>query len=283
MVRANVVKKILLIGLMCLLCASGWAAPVENSVVVEIDTLEMTEENVENIISDPIEVLLGSLDGVYLVSAKYRTNKAIINVRFSETAADPDTLLTLVKITIDSYLDKLPNDVDSISVSLGESPDFAEQVEQDENVETKIQSEDDKNLKGDEKAAFIKQDPDLLKIPSLVRSVEKRSMLGRYLGSIESSDEFLPIITTLTSVGSITDDVTSGKYFMSERDAIINGEIFDCYNNTGNVLTCQWRDKYGMGGVDFIFTPNYSTFNGRWSVNGAEGAYKWSGLKVKDN
>ena len=275
-------KKILFIGLMCLFCASGWAAAVENSVVVEIDTLEMSEENVENIISDPIQVLLGSLEGVYLVSAKYRTNKAIINVRFSETSADPDTLLTLVKITIDSYLDQLPNDVDSISVSLGDSSGLAEQLEQDEDAETKIQSVDDKKLSGDEAAAFITQDPEVLKAPSLVRSVEKRSMLGRYLGSIESSNEFLPVITTLSST-SITEGVTSGKYFMSERDAIVNGEIFDCYNSAGNFLTCQWRDKYGIGSVDFIFTPDYASFNGLWSINGTEGAFKWSGLKVTDN
>ena len=107
-------------------------------------------------------------------------------------------------------------------------------------------------------------------------------MIGRYLGSIESSNEYLPVITTLVPIGALSDDVAEGKYFMSEKDNIVVGEISDCYNNTGTVLTCKWRDKYGTGGVDLIFTPDYASFNGRWSISGREGAYKWSGIKVQD-
>ena len=268
--RSNILRKILLMSILCLFCAQSWAIPVENSVVVEIDTLDMEAESVENVISDPVEILLGSLEGVYFVSAKYSLNKAIINVRFSETSDDPDTLVKLVRVAIDSFLDKLPDNIDSISVSLGEPSDVDDQpVEQKPDPEKTPPPELEKT--------------EDLGASSKIRVVEKRTRLGRYLGSIESSNEFLPIITTLKSTSSINDDVGSGKYIMSEQEDIVRGEVFDCYNNAGNALTCKWRDKYGMGGVDFIFTPDYSSFSGRWSINGTDGTYKWSGIKVEEN
>ena len=254
MIRLTVLTKLLWIGLLCFAFTAGWAAPADKTVVVEIDTTEMSEDAIENVISEPIEILLGSLDDVLLVSARYRTNRATINVRFLEVSADPEVLVARVKTTIDNYIDKLPsNSIDSISVSLGE------RVE-----------------------ANIPETPETPKAPNRVRAVEKRDMTGRYLGSIESSNEYLPVITTIAKIG-VKSGLATGQYFMSEQDAIIIGELSGCANNSGNVLTCQWRDQYGKGGVDFVFTADYASFSGRWSVNGQEGAYKWSGIKIKDN
>ena len=168
-------------------------------------------------------------------------------------------------------MDKLPDNIDSISVSQADVP---------ESVDPIVKNTPEKPA---QKAPELTPTPEkILDEPGVIRRVEKRSMSGRFLGSIESSNEFLPIITTLTSVSSTSDHADSGSYFMSESDAIVDGELSGCYKNTGNILTCQWRDKYGMGGVDFIFSPDFGSFNGRWSINGREGAYKWSGLKVKD-
>jgi hypothetical protein len=260
-------KKVIFTVLVCLFCTASWATPKESSVIVEIDTKDLPLDSVENVIADPIEVLLGSLEGVLLVSAKYSTNKAVIDVRFSEDTTDADTFVKRVRELIDTYLGKLPDSIESISVSQGESSEPLDPI-----------------VKPLPKSP-LKTSPTPEKIldePGVIRNVEKRSMSGRFLGSIESSNEFLPIITTLTSVSNINNNADKGKYFMSEIDGIVTGELTDCYNSTGNILTCQWRDKYGMGGVDFMFTPDYSSFNGRWSISGKEGAYKWSGRKVKD-
>jgi len=269
--RSIGVKKLLVTALFWCAFTSSWAAPAENSVVVEIDTLDMTEDKVENVIAEPIEILLGSLDDVLMVSAKYGENKAIINVRFSESMDEPDALIQRVKATINSYMDKLPDSIKSISVSLGEPSEPVGSVTGNDKPEPAATASTEK-----ERAVIIDK-------PGVIKSVEKRTMVGRYLGSIESSNEFLPVITTLVPLGSAADNADAGKYQMSESDEIVIGELSDCYNNTGNVLTCQWRDKYGMGGVDFIFTPDYSSFNGRWSISGKEGAYKWYGIKVKEN
>jgi len=269
--------------------ASGWAVPVEKTVVVEVNTIDTTDDKVENVIAEPIEILLGTLDDVFMVSAKYQSNKAIINVEFSTESAKPDALVSRVKNTIDSYMDTLPEGIDSISVSLGEPPEPL-------NAEGETQPEPDvKERKNNRNNGVLEVSVELETVkprldsseaisdkPGVIRSVEKRVRAGRYLGSIQSSNEYLPVITTLLAASSTSDDVAAGKYFMNEQDEIIVGKISKCYNNTGNVLTCQWRDKYGTGGVDFLFTPDYSSFSGRWSINGKEGAYKWSGLKVKD-
>lgn len=290
MVRSILFRQILLTVTLCCVFATGWAVPVENTVVVEINTIDMTEDKIENVIAEPIELLLGALDDVFMVYAKYLPNKAVISVKFSQTSAEPDVLVSRVKNTINSYMEKLPESIDSISVILGEpseslSADEPQQVELNDGKEQKnnrnnsasektIEPEPAKSLS--DSSAVIKNEP------GVIRSVEKRVRAGRYLGSIESSNEFLPVITTLLPASNNSDDVVAGKYFMNEQDEIIVGKISGCYNNTGNVLTCQWRDKYGTGGVDFIFTPDYSSFNGRWSIIGKEGAYKWSGIKVKD-
>ena len=283
--RSIGVKKLFITALFWCVFTSSWAVPVENSVMVEIDTIEMTEGKVENVIAEPIEILLGSLDDVFMVSAKYSDNKAIINVKFSESLDGPDALVTRVKATIDSYMDKLPDSIESISVSLGEpsepvgsatAKDHETSVSAHKNNQNKSASEPETTTSSDSGTAILDK-------PGVIKRAEKRTMVGRYLGSIESSNEFLPVITTLVPLGSVTDSADAGKYQMSESDEIVIGTLSGCYNNTGNVLTCQWRDKYGMGGVDFIFTPDYSSFNGRWSISGKEGAYKWYGIKVKEN
>lgn len=265
MMRPITFKNVIFTVLVCLFCTASWAAPKESSVIVEIDTEELTLDRVENVIADPIEVLLGSLEGVLHVSAKYSTNKATIDVRFSEETTDADTFVERVRELINTYLDKLPEGIESISVSQGEPS---------EPLDSTVKSTPDSEMSTSPEKILDK--------PGVIRSVEKRSMSGRFLGSIESSNEFLPIITTLTSVSNISSHANKGEYFMSEIDGIVTGELTDCYNRTSNTLTCQWLDKYGMGGVEFIFTPDYSSFNGRWSISGKEGAYKWSGMKVKD-
>ena len=294
MMRSTNFNKVLLTGLLWFVFTSGWAAPVTTSVLVEIQTIDMTEKEVENVISEPIEILLGSLDDVFMVSAKYSPNKAVISVDFSELSAEPqhsDVLITRVKNTVDSYMDKLPQSIDSISVSLGD-------IAVSDKVESQsIKDSPAKPLKNNRNTSATKSTieiplpipmlpdsaPLAIEKPGIIRSAGKRSMAGRYLGSIESSNEFLPVITTLLPSTNINDDVTVGKYYMNEQDEIVTGQLSACYSNSGTVLTCQWRDKYGAGGVDFIFTPDYSVFNGRWSIGGKEGAYKWSGIQVKDN
>jgi len=287
MVRSTVVNKFLITALLLYVSTSSWAASIENSVLVEIETIDMTENKVENVISEPIEILLGSLNDVLMVSAKYNKNKAIIIVKFFDSTEDSDALVNRVKATINSYMEKLPDSIQSISVSLGEpSESIGSDVNKKESVVSQqknnrnnsaIQSESAPNTSSSAESTTI------IEKPRVIKSAEKRTMVGRYLGSIESSNEFLPVITTLLPLGSITDKVDAGRYYMSESDEIVAGQLSACYNNTGNVLTCQWRDKYGMGGVDFIFTSDYSSFNGRWSISGKEGAYKWHGTKINEN
>lgn len=267
MMRPITFIQIMFTVLICLFSTASWAAPKESSVIVEIDTVDLTKEKVEKVISDPVEVLLGSLEGVLVVSAEYQTNKAVIDVRFSQEAVDPDSFVKQVRTLIDTYLDKLPDNIDSISVSQGEASE-------PEDVSVKVTPKPESPL-------FSKPSK-VLDEPGVIRSVAKRIMAGRFLGSIESSNEFLPIITNLIVSRSISDNADSGNYFMSESDAIVPGELSDCYKSTASILTCQWRDKYGMGGVEFMFTPDYSAFSGRWSISGQEGAYKWSGMKVKE-
>ena len=97
MMRPITFKQVMLTVLVCLFCTASWAAPQESSVIVEIDTKGLTSDSVENVIAEPIEVLLGSLEGVLLVSAKYGANNAIIDVRFLEETIDGDTFVKQVR------------------------------------------------------------------------------------------------------------------------------------------------------------------------------------------
>lgn len=118
-------------------------------------------------------------------------------------------------------------------------------------------------------------------IQNQIRAVPPRSFAGRYLGRIESSNEFLPIVTVFNKSSNPVTGTSAGVYFMSEPTRLINGRLSNCRDNSAREVKCRWQDRYGSGDVTFGFNGNYSSFEGRWTVKGSEGEFAWSGFSVR--
>lgn len=118
-------------------------------------------------------------------------------------------------------------------------------------------------------------------IQNQIRAVPPRSFAGRYLGRIESSNEFLPIVTVFNKAANPETGTSAGLYFMSEPKRLIHGRLSNCRDDSAREVKCRWQDRYGSGDVTFGFNANYSSFEGRWTVKGSEGEFAWSGFSVR--
>lgn len=220
--------------LMFLCTFSAQAEDAESVVVVEIMASDLDADAVASDISAPVEVLMRSLDGVKLISAKSSDGEASISVSFGPG----NDAVERVRNVLEGNLGQLPDAITSFSVSY---------------------------------SAVIQNQ---------IRAVPPRSFAGRYLGRIESSNEFLPIITVFNKTPNPATGLSAGLYYMSEPTRLINGRLSNCSDSSAREVKCRWQDRYGSGDVTFGFNGNYSSFEGRWTVKGSEGEFAWSGFSV---
>jgi hypothetical protein len=227
-----------------LMTTCGFAAEHESEVVIEISADNMTADKVEKNIADPIELLMSNLQDVLLISAKYSNNEAEITVKFDPEATKRSDLVERVRRALDK-MTTMPDSIISLSVSLaGDMPEVAE-------VETKI------------------------------RPAQARSFEGSYLGNIQSSNEFVPIVTDFTKPDGSFGRLSSGKYQMSEAKSVVTGQISSCLFKENYLMVCRWKDKYGQGSVSFQFTDDYERFKASWKIDRVKGEFKWNGAKIK--
>jgi len=226
---------------LALMVLTAKASESEHSVVIEVVTNGMTADKVEENIANPIELLMSGLTDVLLISAKYQENEAEITVKFNQKAAEQAGLVDRVREVLDNNMERLPQDIVTLSVSL---------------------------------SSLLPNNPD-----DKIREAAPRSYEGSYLGRIQSSNELLPIITTFFKKNHLAPSF-SGSYFMNEVKTIVKGSLSDCEQETDYVVGCQWKDKYGSGDVAFTFADDYTHFNAKWSIVGHSADFKWTGVAV---
>jgi len=235
--------------LLCLMSTLGIAAEPRHSVVIEIIAKSMTADHVEKKIADPIEELMGSLEGVLLISAKYSDNKAEITVKFaSHRGAGKDkVLVNRVRQALDQ-METMPDSIISLSVSVAGMPN----------------------------SASLEVDP-----VGKIRPAQVRSYEGSYLGSIQSSNEYIPVVTRFFKSDDRWGDIETGDYQMRELKSIVVGVLSSCLPKEAWIVNCRWQDKYGQGNVAFEFTDDYEQFDASWQIDRLQGNFKWNGAKLK--
>ena len=224
--------------------SGGWAAEHESEVVIEISADNMTADKVEKNIADPIELLMSNLKDVLLISAKYSDNEAEISVKFDPQATQRKDLVELVRQALDK-MTTMPDSIISLSVSLADGM------------------------------------PEAVDPGNKIRPAEVRSFAGNYLGSIQSSNEFVPVVTTFDKPEGSFGSLSSGQYQMSEAKSVVTGQITSCLPKEGYLMGCRWKDKYGQGDVSFQFTDDYERFKASWKIDRMAGEFKWDGAKIK--
>jgi len=106
--------------------------------------------------------------------------------------------------------------------------------------------------------------------------------MGTYIGSLYHGieDRMVPAKITIWQEPIGGGRRRQGEYFFVEADErVIEGFIFDCNWLSDNLLKCQWKDLYGKGLVDFEFSPDRSSFNGRWYKEYRAVGGPWNGKK----
>ena len=224
--------------------ACGLAAEPESEIVIEISADNMTADKVEKNIADPIEFLMSNLKDVLLISAKYSDNKAEISVKFDPEATKRIDLVERVRQALDKMV-TMPDSIISLSVSLANDMPVADEVE------------------------------------SKIRLAQARTFEGNYLGNIQSSNEFIPIVTVFSKPDDGFGSLTSGSYQMSEAKSVVTGKISSCLSKENYLMVCRWKDKYGQGNVSFQFTDDYERFKANWRIDRLNGEFKWNGAKIK--
>ncbi|PID45531.1 MAG: hypothetical protein CSB47_08405 [Proteobacteria bacterium] len=226
--------------------ASVWAQDSGSDVIIEIVADDLSAEKVETNIAEPIEVLMGGLDDVLLVSAKYSDNKAEITVTFDSKFTQRGELVEHVRKALDK-MSTMPDSIISLSVSLA--------------------SEAEESLPASTEG--------------LIRPAKTRSFQGHYLGNIQSSNELIPVLTSFFKANDRWGMLSTGQYQMMELKSVVKGELSACLPKEGYVLDCRWKDKYGQGDVSFQFTDDYERFKAMWRIDRVQGEFKWDGAKVK--
>lgn len=247
-------RSVFVASLICMASAVAWAEDSDSEVIIEISSDNMSAEKVEQTITDPIEVLMGNLEDVLLISAKYSDNEAEITVKFDPEKTRQGELVERVRHALDK-MTTMPDSVQSLSVSLAEESSAPAQSAP---AEPSVTS-----------PAF--------------EPAKKRSFAGDYLGSIQSSNELVPILTRFRKPDDRWGKPSSGEYQMSELKSVVIGQLGACLQKQGYVLDCRWQDKYGQGDVSFQFTDDYERFKARWRIDRYEGEFNWNGAKVKNN
>lgn len=225
------------------LTSSGlWAKDSDSEVVIEIFADNMSAENVEKNIADPIEVLMGDLEDVLLISAKYGDNEAEITVKFDPETAQRKDLVERVRQALDQ-MKTMPDSIISLSVTMAD------------------------DIPGD--------------ADNKIRPARERSFVGGYLGNIQSSNEFIPIFTSFFQPSDRWSRLSSGQYQMSEAKSVVIGQLSACLPREDFLVHCRWKDKYGQGDVSFQFTDDYERFKASWRIDRLQGEFKWNGAKIR--
>mgnify|MGYP000156206270 CR=1 FL=1 len=235
-------KTLIMAFCLLLMSANVWSGAHDREVVIEISADNMNAEKVEENIADPIEILMGNLKDVLLISAKYSDNKAEITVKFDPETTQQESLVGRVREALDK-MTSMPDSIISLSVTLAD------------------------DLPDD--------------VVSKIRPAQERSFDGKYLGSIQSSNESVPVLTHFFKSEDRWNTLSSGKYHMSEAKSVVIGHLSSCLAKEGYLVKCRWKDKYGQGDVSFQFADDYERFKASWTIDRFKGEFKWNGAKVQ--
>lgn len=69
-----------------------------------------------------------------------------------------------------------------------------------------------------------------------------------------------------------------GNFWYKEESGPVKGLLSNCISNNANrKIICKWSDKYGTGVANLDFSPDYTSFKGRWNKKGSSKTYPWTG------
>lgn len=100
-----------------------------------------------------------------------------------------------------------------------------------------------------------------------------------YRGEAWSAGTITTVVTEFAKPGANggTSGGLEGSYrFLEAPDRWVEGSLVACRPEGDLTLRCQWRDRFGQGVAQFVFTPRLRSFTGSWSRDDGPG-HPWTG------
>ena len=116
-------------------------------------------------------------------------------------------------------------------------------------------------------------------IPFTVSAAENfdySKISGRYVGVVFNGNDLDPVVTTFFV---LPDGRLRGNYTVEDEVELLEGTISNTFNLEGQTYSLEWTDKYGEGNAVFVFSNDFSGFNGFWTNNTESNQFQWSGTK----
>ena len=98
---------------------------------------------------------------------------------------------------------------------------------------------------------------------------------GRYCGLLLSGGFMVPATTQLATGknGKVT-----GTYEFTQRGRTESGSLTEIAAGARKMTRIlRWRDRFGSGRLVVTFTPDFTSFEGRWGPENAKPKAHWSG------
>jgi hypothetical protein len=111
---------------------------------------------------------------------------------------------------------------------------------------------------------------------------QTRHPTGTYCGQLLSAGVMAEVETRF--VQNIKSGVTTGNYVFSEQGQPVEGLLADAGDDGDSSDLTRifiWRDKYGYGKLVVTFAPDFSGFEGKWSLGG-QALAPWNGKRCSN-
>lgn len=99
---------------------------------------------------------------------------------------------------------------------------------------------------------------------------------GVFHGQVLNGGDFDPVTTTF-SISS--DGRLVGEYSAADETGIVQGRVSNPVFEDAYTVSMEWTDKYGEGYAQFVFSADYSSFDGYWGDHDSESMHPWSGVR----
>jgi hypothetical protein len=105
-----------------------------------------------------------------------------------------------------------------------------------------------------------------------------KNIIGIYTGPITLGTG--DVVAGTTTFALAPDGALTGEYeLLLEKRADAPGTLqsFDLVDT--HTLRCRWRDKYGAGELQMVFSPDRKSFEGLWRYDGQTLRRPWNGAR----
>lgn len=99
---------------------------------------------------------------------------------------------------------------------------------------------------------------------------------GVFVGQVLNGGDLDPV-TTIFSISR--DGRLVGEYRADDVSGIVEGRVSNPIFEDAYTVSMEWTDKHGEGYAQFVFSADYSSFDGYWGNHDSAALHPWTGVR----